>query len=306
LVKNYLLRRVAHSLLLLLSVSALSFLLLAMAPGDFFEEARLNARARPETIAVLRSRYGLAEPLPRRYARWALSVARGALEITLAYDLPASTLLGPRVANTLMLAVPSLAMAWAVALAAGIWSAAYPRKLVDRLTAFLSSALLAVPEVVLASLVLLWAARSGWLGSRGATWQRLAMAVSVLAAGMIPILLRHVRSAVKAASESASVAAARAHGITEARVWIRYTLPLAANPLISLLGLSIAGLVSSSLIVEFILGWPGLGPLLLDAIAARDVDLIMGSVLLSAVFLIAGNLAADLLLFVLDPRVSAQ
>jgi peptide/nickel transport system permease protein len=99
------------------------------------------------------------------------------------------------------------------------------------------------------------------------------------------------------------VRAARAHGLGERRVLFAHALPAAANPLISLFGLSVASLLSLSLVVEVVMGWPGLGPLMLEAILARDLHLVVGPVLASTVLLLAGNLAADLLLLALDPRI---
>ncbi len=102
------------------------------------------------------------------------------------------------------------------------------------------------------------------------------------------------------------VRAARTHGIGERRVLFRHALPAAANPLISLLGLSIAGLLSSSLIVEVVFGWPGLGPLILEAILARDYYLVLGPVMAGTVLLFVGNLLADLLLYAVDPRTGGE
>jgi peptide/nickel transport system permease protein len=279
---RYLLRRFGHVLLLLAGVSSLSFVFLAMVPGDFFDEMRLNPRVSQQTVAAIRARYGLTEALPIRYGKWVSSVARGDFGLSFAYNVPAAALLWPRALNTLLLAVPALLLAWLIALAAGIWSAAHAGGWIDRAAALLSSTLLAIPEVVLASFVLLAAARSGRFATSGATLQRLLVGVLVLAAGGAPILFRHARSAMRQAAGSASVTAARAHGIAETRLWVRHIFPLAANPLISLFGLSAGSLLSSSLLVEAILGWPGLGPLLLEAVQGRDVNLILGAVLLSA------------------------
>jgi peptide/nickel transport system permease protein len=130
--------------------------------------------------------------------------------------------------------------------------------------------------------------------------------VTVLVLGALPVLIRHVRSAVLGVSGEPYAQAARAHGIGGIRFWFHWLLPAAANPLISLLGLSIAGLISSSLLVEVILAWPGLGPLFLEAIEARDLYLVIGCLMLSALFLIAGTLLADFLLYALDPRIRSR
>jgi peptide/nickel transport system permease protein len=106
--------------------------------------------------------------------------------------------------------------------------------------------------------------------------------------------------------EAPFIRAARAHGIAERRVLLRYALPVAANPLISLFGFSVATMLSASLLVEVILSWPGIGPFLVDAILAKDVNVVVGVVMLSSVFLVAGNLFADLLLYASDPRIRTE
>src|SRR5262249_46447889 len=119
----------------------------------------------------------------------------------------------------------------------------------------------------------------------------------------LPVLLRHVHSAMAEALNAPFVRAARGLGISQGRLLFRYALPVAANPLISLLGFSIATMLSSSLLVEVILSWPGLGPLMVEATLNKDVYVVVGVVMLSAVFLVVGNLLADILLFAIDPRI---
>jgi peptide/nickel transport system permease protein len=119
----------------------------------------------------------------------------------------------------------------------------------------------------------------------------------------LPILVRHVRASLLDVLSAPFIQAARGRGVPPRRLLFRDALRAAANPLISLLGLSIAALLSASLVVETLMGWPGLGPLLLDAIAARDLHLVIGAVLCSTGLLLAGNLIADGLLYLADPRV---
>ena len=127
-----------------------------------------------------------------------------------------------------------------------------------------------------------------------------------LALTIVPMLVRHIRSAMIEALESPFIRAAQGHGIPETRVLYRYALPVAANPLISLLGFSVGTMLSASMLVEMILSWPGLGPLLVEGIFVRDVYVVIGVVMLSSVFLVAGNLLADLLLLANDPRVRVE
>jgi peptide/nickel transport system permease protein len=127
--------------------------------------------------------------------------------------------------------------------------------------------------------------------------------VTALTLVNLPVLVRHVRASLIDVLQAPFIQAARATGISERRLLFRHALRAAANPLISLLGLSVAALLSASLVVETIMSWPGLGPLLLEAVVARDLHLVVGAVTCSTVLLIAGNLVADGLLYLVDPRL---
>jgi peptide/nickel transport system permease protein len=316
---RYLLRRGAHTLWLLLAVSLLSFLLLELAPGDFATDMRLNPQISPASVQALRDHYGLDDPLPERYGRWLRSIVRGDFGFSCAYNIPAGSLLWPRAWNTLLLTVPATLLAWALAVPLGIRAAARRGGWIDRLSSGASSLLLAVPDLLVPLLLLAFAVRTGWFPTGGmlssdsgatgsASYMRdvlrhALLPLCALTAAILPIVFRHVRSTMLEALDAPPVRAARGHGIPSRAILVRWALPLAANPLVSLLGLSIATLLSASLLVEVIMSWPGLGPLLLEAILARDVHLVIGAVVFSTGFLVAGNLIADGLLVLTDPRI---
>jgi peptide/nickel transport system permease protein len=315
-------RRALHGLLLLAGVSVLSFVLVDLAPGDFFAEMRLDPRIAPATVQALRSRYGLDRPLPERYLRWLGSLLTGELGYSFAYGGPVGPLLWPRARNTVVLTVTATALAWALALPLGAWWATRRGGPVDAVLAGLTATLLAVPDLVLVLGLLLLAVRTGWLPAGGMVslgheqmpWgegmrdvaAHLVLPVTALVLGVLPVLMRYVRASVAEALRAPFVHAARAHGIPERRILLYHALPAAANPLISLFGLALAGLLSMSLLVEVVTSWPGLGPLLLEAILARDFHLILGPVLASTLLLLAGNLVADALLLASDPRIRGE
>jgi len=319
---RYLCRRVGHGLLVLAGVSVLSFAFTALAPGDFLNDMKLDPRISPETITGLRERYGLDQPLPLKYLHWLQSVGRGELGFSFAYNTPVATLLWPRARNTLLLTVTASAIAWLIAVPVGAWSATQQGRWGDRVCAGATTALLIVPELLLGLALLLFAARTGYFPVGGmrsvrfvelGPWDRLkdlavhlVLPASALILLNLPVLVRHVRSSLIEVLASPFIQAARARGIPPRRLLFRDAFRAAANPLISLLGLSIAGLLSMSLVVEAIMSWPGLGPLLLEAIAARDLHLVIGSVICSTMLLLAGNLVADALLYLADPRVRAD
>ncbi len=320
---RYVSRRLAHALLLLLAVSFCSFALLQLAPGDFFDDWRLNPQVSAQTTEHLRAQYGLDRPLPVRYGRWLVGLLRGELGVSLAYNGPVAPLLWARARNTLLLTGTATLLAWLTAIPIGIWSAARKRGWMDRLCSAATSTLLTVPDLLLFFALLLLAVRTGWFpvggmispwtGADTGFWLRvkdvaahLALPASGLALVTLPALVRHIRSAMVEVLASPFIRAARAHGIPERRILLRYALPVAANPLISLFGFSIATMLSASALVEVVLSWPGVGPLLVESILSRDVYVVVGAVMFASAFLIAGNLLADLLLFASDPRIRVE
>jgi len=319
---RYVFRRLAHALFVLAGVSVLSFVFTALAPGDFLNEMKLDPRISPETVAALRDRYGLDRPLPWKYWQWARSVLRGELGYSFAYNSPVASLLWPRVRNTLVLTMTATVSAWLIAVPVGAWSASQRGRWGDRLSAAATTALLVVPELLLGLGLLLFAVRTGYFPAGGmmsprvadlGPWDRLkdvawhlVLPATALILLTLPVLVRHVRASFVDTLSAPFVQAARARGVPERRLLFRSVLRAAANPLVSLLGLSIAGLLSTSLVIEALMSWPGLGPLLLDAIASRDLHLVVGAVLCSTLLLLAGNLLADGLLFVTDPRLRSE
>jgi peptide/nickel transport system permease protein len=319
---RYLTRRLAHALFLLLAISVFSFVLLQWTPGNFFDAMRLDPRVSAQTVEGLRSQFGMNQSYILRYLRWAHSVIKGNMGYSFSYDAPVAPLLWVRARNTLLLTGTATLLAWLLAIPVGVWSAASKGRLADRLCGMGVSALLAIPDLLLFLLLLLLAVRTGWFPSGGMlsvgfgsldSWSKVkdialhfALPAVGLALTMLPVLVRHIRSALIDTLESPFIRAARGHGIPRVRLLFRYALPAASNPLISLLGLSIAMMLSGSAIVEVIMSWPGLGPLMVQAILARDVYVVAGIVIFSSVFLIAGNLLGDVLLFVSDPRIRVE
>ena len=316
---HWLLRRLVASAALVVAVPTLTFVIADAAPGDPLARLHLDPAVSPETVIAVRARYDLDGSLPERYLAWLQAVGRGEMGFSVSRGAPAGRLLWPRAVATLLLTVSASAVAWILGLALGGVAAAAPGRIADRLLAGLTALLLAVPELVLALLLLAVAVRTGWLptggmtsldaGGHGAAWRtadllrHMALPVSALALGLLPVIARHVRSALGEALAAPFAAAARAHGVPPWRIVLRHGLPAAAGPLVSLLGLTVAGLVSGSLLVEVVLSWPGLGPLVLEAMLARDVHVVAGAVTLSGLMVAAGVLLTDLLLLAVDPRV---
>jgi peptide/nickel transport system permease protein len=316
---RYLLRRFGHAFFLLVGASILAFLFTTLAPGNYFDEMRLNPQIAPETVAALRAQYQIDRPLPLRYLSWVKSVLHGEMGFSFAYNSPVAPLLFLRARNTLLLTITATLLAWGIALPLGVWSADRVGRLPDRMLSWGTAALMAIPDLGLALGLLVLAVRTGWFPSGGMTSvdfeslsplqkvgdlaSHMALPVAALVLSALPLLVRHVRAAMADVLDAPFLLAAQGHGVPKRRLLYRYALPAAANPLISLFGFSIGALLSGSLLIEIVMSWPGIGPLLVEAILARDLYVVIAAVLFSTLFLVGGNFLADTLLYWVDPRI---
>jgi peptide/nickel transport system permease protein len=312
-------RRLAQSVFLIFGVSVLTFILMDMAPGNYLEEMKLNPQISPQTLAALRAEYGLDRPLAVRYGLWLRSAARGEFGFSFAYNCPVWPLLRERAGNTLVLTVTAALMAWAMAIPIGMLAAARAGRWQDQVAAASTTFLLGTPDVLIGLALLRFALDTRWFPTGGmrtlastemglaSSAQDLArhlfLPVAALSAGMLPMLVRHVRSAALDVLNSPFIAAARGHGISPRRILLRHVLPASANPLISLFGISFGTLLSGSLLIEVIMSWPGVGPMLLEAVLGRDLYIVIAAIMFSTLFLVTGNLMADAVLYMADPRI---
>jgi peptide/nickel transport system permease protein len=298
-------------------ISVVSFVLARAAPGDYVNGLREDPRISEATVIALRSRYGLDKPPAVQYALWMKSVFNGDFGYSFAYGIPVGRLIWPRARNTLLLTSIATAVSWCLALAIGIVGCAREHSALRDFIRTAVSLLAAIPELLIALTLAAVAARTGLfpMGGMASTAAsssslmpvdvglHLLLPVSSLVLVSLPVLVRHTQVAFGDAMNSSFVHAARAFGIPRRRILLAYALPAAANPLLSLLGFSVGGFLSASLIVEIVMGWPGLGPLMLESLFSRDIQTVIGVTLLSAACLVAGNLMADLLIYAIDPRI---
>jgi peptide/nickel transport system permease protein len=244
---------------------------------------------------------------------------RGDLGYSVVHDTPVSNLLWPRARNTLFLTLTAVTLAWLVAIPLGVWAANRRGRWPDRVIAGATTTLLATPDLLLGLVLLLIAVRTGYFPTGGMVSIGFAdlgaidkvkdvaahffLPVTALTLVNLPVLVRHMRASMIDALQSPFMQGGRAMGVPERRLRIRYAWRIAANPMISLLGLSVAALLSASFVVETIMSWPGIGPLLLASVVARDLHVVVAVVTCSTILLISGNLIADALLYWADPRV---
>ena len=316
----FVLRRLLQAVPLLLGLSALTFLLLRLAPGDFLGTLAENPSISAETLDALRHRFGLDRPW---YLQYALYVKNVFLHLDFGESFsrhqPVFVVLREGLGNTLLLSLAAAVVTWGLAIPLGVLSASRPHSAVDRGLSLATFAALSVPEVLSGLLLLLLAARTGWFpigGMRSADWEDLGAAARVLdllhhlalpalVAGVVPLAgrMRQMRASMLDVLRLDFVTAARARGLDERAVLTRHALRNALNPMITLFGFTLGSLLSGSLVAEILFSWPGLGRITYDALLARDAYLVTGSVLMGATVLVAGNLVADLLLAAADPRI---
>ncbi len=316
---NFVLKRLLHMIPLLLGVSLLTFLLMAMSPGNYFTALSQNPQISPETVARLKAQFHLDQPWYVQYIFWLKNLLSGNFGYSMAYKIPATSLIFARLWNTFLLSFVALVIAWGIAIPLGIWAAVKKGSWVDHACSFIAFTGLSVPDVLLSLLALWFAASTGWFPVGGAEsplydfmtpgqqfWDRvhhLILPAIVLAAADLAGIMRQMRSNLLDTLRAEYVTAARARGVGEGWVVYKHALRNAINPLLTIFGYSLAALLSGAFIVENIMAWPGLGRLTIEAFFAKDSYLVVDSVVMATALLVAGNFVADVLLAWSDPRI---
>jgi len=304
---------------LILGITFFSFLIISLAPGDFLTTMSQNPQIKAETIAAMRAKFGLDQPWYVQYGKWLWNAAHFDFGYSFANQIPVFTLIRERMLNTLILALSAALFAWGLSIPLGVVSAVRQNSWVDRSASFVSFIGLSIPEVFFALLMVLFAAKTGWFPVGGMKsldfeympyWEQtldllrhLILPTIVLGSISMAGRMRQMRANLLDTLLQDYITTARAKGLSERSVIYVHALRNAINPLITLFGFTLADLLSGAFLVEVIMSWPGLGRLTLDALFARDLYLVMGSLLMASVMLILGNLAADIMLVLSDPRI---
>jgi peptide/nickel transport system permease protein len=316
---QFILKRVLHMIPLLLGVSLLTFLLMALSPGNYFTALQQNPQISPDTVARLNAQFHLDRPWYVQYIFWLKNVICGNFGYSMAYKIPATSLIMERLWNTFLLSFTALMIAWGIAIPLGIWAAVKKDSWVDHACSLLAFVGLSVPDVMLSLLALWFAAATGWFPVGGGEsplhdfmtpgkqfWDivyHLILPAIVLAAGDLAGIMRRMRSCLLDTLRAEYVAAARARGLGEGLVIYKHALRNAINPLVTIFGYSLAGLLSGAVVVENIMAWPGLGRLTVDAFFAKDSYVVVDGVVMATALLVTGNFIADILLAWVDPRI---
>lgn len=315
---KYITKRILQVIPLLIIVSLISFFIIRLSPVDPLAELRLNPSISQETLDKEIKRLNLDKPIYIQYISWAKSFIKGDLGYTSAGEKVAVKL-KERIPNTLLLTAIVIFMTWLVGIPLGILSAIKKETAVDRMLTVISSVGMAIPSFFFAILLLLFAVKTGWFPAGGLTsynfnefgfWgkfidisKHLVLPVIVLFTISLSGLQRQMRANMLEVMDSDYIKFARAKGISEWKVIFKHALRNAINPMITLLGFEFAGLLSGAALTEYVFQYPGLGRLILEAVMKSDINLVMASLMMGTIMLILGNLLADILLMIADPRI---
>jgi peptide/nickel transport system permease protein len=319
--RTFVLRRLLQAIPVLLGVSALTFLLLQLAPGDFLSIMEDRPGISQESIDAMRRNFGLDRPW---YVQYGLYLKNLFFHLdfgqSFARHQPVFAVIREGLLNTLMLAVAAAVVTWGLAIPLGVWAAVRQYSWVDKGLSLLAFLWLSIPEILSGLLLLFLAANTGLFpvgGMRSMDWEYMDagqraldllhhLALPAFVVGLIPLAsrMRQMRGNLLDVLRLDYVTTARAKGLDEHTVVFKHAVRNAINPLITLFGFTLGSLVSGSLVAEIIFSWPGLGRITFEAIQTQDQYLVLGAVLMASFVLVLGNLVADLLLAIADPRIA--
>ncbi|HUP45343.1 MAG TPA: ABC transporter permease [Thermoanaerobaculia bacterium] len=321
--RAYIVRRLIYAVLTFVGITVATFALIHSVPGDPVTLYSGRLHASPAVIEAIRREHHLDEPLPAQYLHWLRGVVSLDFGRSIDNRRPVTAEIVRRLPNTLLLNGLALALAAAIGIPVGLWSARRPGRLLDRATAVTFFLLYSLPSFWVALLLMQWlSVRLGWLPLFGMTgadyellsgpeklWDRarhLALPVITLTYGQLAIFARFSRSAAYEVIRQDFITTARAKGVGEGSLLWHHTLRNALLPIITLLGLTVPYLISGSVIVEEIFQWDGIGLLFFDSIRGRDYPVVMALTVVTAMATLLASLVADVLYAVADPRVRVE
>ncbi|MEZ4725644.1 MAG: ABC transporter permease [Caldilineaceae bacterium] len=324
--KTYLLRRFLYMIILLWAVSAFSFFLVDLPPGDYLtsyvaslRDARGSEVDQAE-VEALKQQYGLDQPLVTRYLKWMANMVRGDFGRSFAWNLEVASLIRERLGITLLTAVLTLLFTYAVAIPIGIYAATHQYSLGDYVFTIIGFVGLAMPTFFLALVLMYYINRAtgfsvGGLYSPQYMNQPMNVAkfvdmlkhiaILVVAVGMAGTasVIRIMRSGILDELQKQYVIAARSKGLTEFQLLLKYPVRLALNPIISTIGWILPSIVSGATVTAIVMNIPTIGALLYEALLAQDTYVAAASIMLLSFMTVIGMFISDLLLAVVDPRI---
>lgn len=316
---RYIVRRLLISLPVLLGVSILSFVVMSLAPGNYLDRFRLDPTISQETMLKMERELGLDQPPVVQYFLWLGQVVRGNFGYSFQFRRPVFSLVWERAFATFLLSITSSAFAWGIGIFLGIFAALRQYKMSDQITSAIALFGLSIPNFFFALLFLYMAAKTRWFPIGGmlpvdsatmGTWEligsyfwHVAGPAITLGFGSLAGVMRQMRGQLLDQLRQDYVEFAASKGMPRKVVIYKHALRNAINPLVTMFGYSLSGLLGGAVLTETVFAWPGMGRMVIQAINARDTYLVMATLLLSSIMLILGNLAADILLAAVDPRI---
>lgn len=317
---NFVLRRLLQAIPILLAIVVINFLLLKLAPGDAVDVMAGEAgSATPEYMAQLRAQFGLDQPLPVQLVNYVAKLAQGDFGWSFRHERPVIDLILDRLGPTLLLMGATIVLAVGVGSVLGLLAATGLNGWRDSIISVLALVSYATPLFwVGLMLILVFSVNLGWFPTSGMEtiaafntgWDRvldiahhLVLPALTLSLFYLALYTRLMRASMLEQQGMDYVTTARAKGLTERRIVWRHVLRNALLPVVTMAGVQVSSLIGGSVIVETVFGWPGLGQLAFESLFARDLNLLLGIFLLSAVLVLVVNLAVDILYTLLDPRI---
>ena len=311
----FLLRRAGQSIVLLVLVTAIAFGLMRLAPGGPESVYALSPGMRAEDLARIRASFGLDQPIPVQYVKWAHGMFTGDWGRSYRDSRPVRDVILDRIPATLELTITALAFAVIVGVSLGVLGALRPHSLPDYLATIGAMLALSIPTFWFGLMVIfIFAVRLDWIPSGGRetmgadfSWadrlHHLVAPALVLGLVLVATWSRYTRASMLETINQDYVRTARAKGIAEKGVIWTHAFRNALAPLITLAGLQVPFLFSGALVTESVFTWPGMGRLFVDSLGYRDYPVLMGVLVITAMLVIGSNLVADLIIAVVDPRV---
>lgn len=316
---KYIARRLIILLPELWIITIIVFSLIQLSPGTFLDQYKLDPSISAETLKTMEKELGLDKPAIVQYFYWLGKVFRGDFGYSFYYRRPVVNLIGERLLGTFVLSLYSFVLSWIIGVLLGIVSALKKYTVTDKMLTVVAFSGLALPGFFLALVLLYMAARTGWFPIGGMyspetvrldVWNafkdifwRMQLPAFTLTFGGFAGLMRYQRGSLLDVLNEDYVEFARAKGMPERVVIYKHALRNAINPLITMFGYSLSGLLSGAVITETIFSWPGLGRLTYQALMQKDYYVVMASTVIGTVLLVLGNLVGDILLAAVDPRI---
>jgi peptide/nickel transport system permease protein len=311
---QYIMRRIAISIPVLLAISMITFLIITAMPGDAVD-MMIDPSTGGDARAARRAALGLDQPVPVRYARWLTEVMQGNLGYSMLNGRPVAERISERISPTLLLMGLALLLSLLFAIPIGVISAAKQYSAFDHLVTLFAFAGVSMPTfflglgaiyVISVRLDLLPTSMMQTPGLPYSFWDRvqhLILPTAVLGFNQVAVFTRYTRSSMLEVISQDYIRTARAKGLGEKAVLVRHALRNSLLPLVSLLGVQVPVLFGGAVITEQIFVWPGIGRLTVEAVFQRDHPVLMGLIMMTAVLVVIGNLLADIVYCVVEPRI---